>query len=210
MYPTGHIAVNLILISSVNWSVREKEHGVNYLHIWPAAMAAIFPDVIDKVVCDYLHLAPYGRNWTHNLVAVALCALVAGLVMRSRRVAYSWAIGHLGHLLGDFVFVPWLWPLFSYSWPIEDRQIAQGVVQTVVDLGQGHALSAKAREIWTGNRLLVEAAFMVSAAMLYWRLLKKSVWCMPCFVASVFLWIWVITAWDWEPFLWTWARYGIT
>ena len=209
MYPPGHIAINLILVSSVNWSAQKKGSEGTLLPIWPAAFAAIFPDVIDKVVCDYLHLAPYGRNWTHNLVAAGLCALVVGLVMRSRKVGYSWAIGHVGHLLGDFVFVPWLWPLFSYSWPNEDRQIAQGVVQTVWDLGHGNALSAKAMAIWTGNRLLVECAFMMSAIMLYWRLLKKVIWSMPIFALSVFFWLWITMAWDWQPFLWTWARYGI-
>ncbi|MDH3359678.1 MAG: metal-dependent hydrolase [Desulfobulbaceae bacterium] len=209
MYPPGHLAVNLIFLSSVGWFGREKGFGVSSFPVWPVAVAALFPDVVDKVVCDYLHLASYGRNWTHNLVAVLLCSLVLGAVTRSRFVGYSWAIGHIGHLVGDFVFVPWLWPLFSYSWPNEDRQIAQGVVQTVLDLGHGNALSAKAMAIWTGNRLLVEAAFFVSVTAFYWQLLKKVVWSKSFFVLSMLLWLWVIVAWDLQPFLWTWARYGI-
>ena len=209
MYPPGHIAINLVLLSSVNQVVRKKNTAATALPMWPAVVAALIPDLVDKVVCDYLHLAPYGRNWTHNLTAVLLFALVLGVILRSRPVAFSWALGHLGHLLGDFVFIPWLWPLFAYNWPAEDRQIAQGVVQTVVDLGQGHVLSSQAAAVWIGNRLLVETVFFVLATLFFWRQERKQAWSLPILLCVVVLWAWVIVVWDWQPFVWTWARYGI-
>jgi hypothetical protein len=35
----------------------------NIIPLWPALVATILPDLTDKVVTDYLHWMPYGRNY---------------------------------------------------------------------------------------------------------------------------------------------------
>lgn len=201
MYPPGHLAINWL-------GVRAAARLIGPLPLWPALVAALFPDVVDKVVADFLHWAPYGRNWTHNLTAVGLCSLAAGIVTRRRAVAVSWAIGHLGHLVGDFVFNPWLWPWFDYRWPDESRNIALGVVMTAVDLFSGRELSPVAAAVWEYRRLLMETLFLVSVAASAWHRFPRSTrrWWLAL---ALTCWLCVVVEFDLAPFLWSWEHYGI-
>ncbi|GAB4354849.1 MAG: hypothetical protein Kow0060_06260 [Methylohalobius crimeensis] len=201
MYPPGHLAINYL-------GVRAATRFLGPLPLWPALIAALFPDVVDKVVADFLHWAPYGRNWTHNLTAVALCGLALGGASRSAAVGLSWVIGHLGHLVGDFVFNPWLWPWFDYLWPHESRNIAEGVAMTAVDLFLGRELSPVAAAVWESRRLIVETLFLgsVLASGLSWFPLSTRRWWL---VLGLTCWLYIVIEFDLGPFLWTWERYGI-
>ncbi|MFO7837872.1 MAG: metal-dependent hydrolase, partial [Desulfosalsimonadaceae bacterium] len=152
MYPMGHMGVNFLMVAGGRRLGRRGGsrwgESLRALPLWPAVIAAVLPDVVDKIACDIWCLAPYGRNWMHNLTAVAACALAAGLLMRSRAAAASWAIGHLGHLIGDFVFIPWFYPWLQYNWPSQSHDIARGVMYTVFDLSRGDAPRQGALAIW--------------------------------------------------------------
>jgi membrane-bound metal-dependent hydrolase YbcI (DUF457 family) len=204
MYPTGHFAINLILVGGVN---RYAKAHIK-LPLWPALLAAILPDITDKVVTDYLHWMPYGRNYLHNLTAVLLGGLLLYAWFERLEIALSWMLGLLGHLIGDFVYIPWLWPWWDYLWPNETRQIAQGVVQTVMDLAQGKALSPLAAVVWQYGRLAAETVMLAGTA----------VFIHPCFkpreqqlglLLAVLCWGYVVYVWDLWPFLNTLQYFGL-
>lgn len=201
MYPPGHLAINYL-------GIRAARYFFGPLPLWPAMVAALFPDIVDKVVADFLQWAPYGRNWTHNLTAVVVCSLATGSIFHNRAVGLSWAIGHLGHLVGDFVFNPWLWPWFDYLWPDESRDIAGGVVMTVKDLLQSRELSPMAVAIWEYQRLILETVFLSSALASGWKLFPLSTqrWWLALALTS---WLSIVVEFDLDPFLWTLERYGI-
>ncbi|KXB09085.1 hypothetical protein AKJ60_01030 [candidate division MSBL1 archaeon SCGC-AAA385M11] len=54
----------------------------------------------------------------------------------------------MGHLLGDYAFIPWLWPWLDYAWPQESRNISLGVAYTISDLSQGQELRQEAKSVW--------------------------------------------------------------
>jgi hypothetical protein len=81
----------------------------------PVIAGGIFPDVVDKTLCQVLHMTPSGRMFGHTLVGLVATTTVVGL-LGGRRAARSWALGYLGHLLGDMGgFMPWLYPLVRYD-----------------------------------------------------------------------------------------------
>ena len=101
----GHVAVSIL------------EHRYLKADLVPVVVAGVVPDVVDKTLCQVLHLTPYGRMFGHTLVGLALSTAVVGLIW-GRRVAWSWALGYLGHLLGDAGgFIPWLYPFVHYDFP---------------------------------------------------------------------------------------------
>lgn len=203
MYPPGHLAIDLILVSSANRMI-----GKNIIPMWPALIAAILPDIVDKVVTDYLHWMPFGRNYLHNLTAVFVGMGFLWLLSRRWEIGVSWAIGLMGHLIGDFVFIPWLWPWFDYSWPNETRQIAQGVVQTFVDLAQGKELSPLAAAIWQYGRLIMECV-MFGAILIYLSNRFKSSIRSFALIVSLIAWVYIVIQWDWAPFMWSFEHFGI-
>ncbi len=198
MYPQGHLAVNLILIGGIREiAVRlgnGNEEEAKAVPWMPALAAAIFPDLVDKVVCDYWHLAQYGRSWTHNLTAVALFSLAAWAVTGRKGVGLSWAVGHLGHLIGDFAFVPWFWPWVPYVWPRMDHPIAPAVVATALDLLSGSPLDPEVRSIWDGPRLVFETAFLLFAVS--FSLLRQDAWKRRFLLGSIALWAGIVVFCD--------------
>jgi len=201
MYPTGHLAINGILVVSWNGLMKIKDKHHQHIPMWPALTGAILPDLIDKVVTDYLHWMPYGRNYLHNLTAVVGVALL----LKRMDVGISWCLGGLGHLLGDFVFVPLFWPWVSYDWPDETRNIAAGVVQTVADLSMGKPLSPLAAVVWQYNRIGVECImlagvlFFCQTSMLVDRIAHRER--MLAMLLACVAWGYIIIRWDWPAFL---------
>lgn len=67
MFPQGHAAINLLLLAGTErmmtrLSPRRMTTRELALPVLPALAAAVIPDVADKIVCDVLHWAPYGRK----------------------------------------------------------------------------------------------------------------------------------------------------
>ncbi|MBN1887640.1 MAG: metal-dependent hydrolase [Thermoflexales bacterium] len=93
------------------------EHRYLKADLAPVIMGGIFPDLIDKTLCHVIGITPNGRTIAHTLLGLGLSTLLLGLV-RGRRTAWSWGLGYLGHLLGDFNGpVPWLYPFVKYDFP---------------------------------------------------------------------------------------------
>ena len=227
MYPQGHMALNLVLVTGCVslakvpfFNKSEKRFNIP---VWPALIAAIFPDLIDKVVCDVFDWAPYGRNWTHNLTAAFFCSLVLGSIFHSWKIALSWMIGHIGHLIGDFVFIPWFYPWLEYNWPGQGQNIVQGVLHTVQDMGQGQKLRADAASIWQGKRLIAETLFFAGAGLSYYFIVKPfapfqkngfnnnfgNLTTFICIAFTLVIWIYIVIEWDLSPFINSWKHYGL-
>jgi hypothetical protein len=68
----------------------------------------LFPDVVDKSLCQVLRITPSGRMYAHTLLGLAVSTGVVSLIWGAR-TARAWALGYLGHLAGDG---PWKLPLF--------------------------------------------------------------------------------------------------
>lgn len=99
----GHLAISVL------------QHRYLKADLAPVIAGGIFPDVMDKTLCQVLHLTPTGRMFGHTLVGLAASTAVVGL-LGGRRAAWSWALGYLGHLLGDMgEFIPWLYPFVRYD-----------------------------------------------------------------------------------------------
>lgn len=91
------------------------QHRLQDTDLTPTLAGALFPDVLDKSLCQILKLTPSGRMWGHTTLSVALTTLIVG-VMVGHRAARSWLWGYLGHLLGDLGGpIPWWYPFRSYE-----------------------------------------------------------------------------------------------
>ena len=66
----------------------------------PVVVAGVIPDVVDKALCQGLHLLPNGRMWGHTLLGLAVSTVLVRLLW-GRQTAWSWAVGYLGHLVAD-------------------------------------------------------------------------------------------------------------
>ena len=101
----GHVAISVL------------QHHYLKTDLAPTVAGGVFPDVVDKTLCQVLHLTPSGRMFGHTLAGLALSAVVVGLIW-GRRAVWSWTLGYLGHLLGDMGrLVPWLYPFVQYDFP---------------------------------------------------------------------------------------------
>jgi hypothetical protein len=99
----GHLAVSALL------------H--HYLDADPKSVVAggVFPDVVDKTLCQVLRITPSGRMYAHTLLSVALSTAVVGL-LSGRQRARGWALGYLGHLAADGGGrLPLLYPFKPYE-----------------------------------------------------------------------------------------------
>jgi hypothetical protein len=111
----------------------------------------VFPDVMDKSLCQVLRITPSGRMYAHTLFGVAASTGIVSLIW-GRQKARAWALGYLGHLAGDG---PWKLPLFLPFRQYEFERKALSVFQ-IVQL----ALSDKVR-MGAEFALLVWAAYVL-------------------------------------------------
>lgn len=129
----GHVAVSVL------------QHRYLKVDFAPVVVAGVFPDLMDKTLCQVLHLTPSGRTFGHSLAGLALSAGVVGLIW-GRRAAQSWALGYLAHLLCDAGgFVPWLYPFVRYEFPPHSPGLLEIVRQALANpatIGPDLALSA--------------------------------------------------------------------
>jgi len=146
LYPVpGHLAYCLL--------------GKRYFNVdWiPVIAGGMLPDIIDKPLNDVFHLTPYGRYAMHSLFGFAVVTLAAYLVF-NRRVAYSYAVGHLSHLIADADFNPWFWPFVRYDF-------GDGI--DVLDIIR------KPATIFFPSWILMETTILGLAAFLFTRYTEK-------------------------------------
>ncbi|MBF0200641.1 MAG: metal-dependent hydrolase [Desulfamplus sp.] len=200
MYPPGHLAINGLFVAAYN-----ALPNVRSIPLWPAVVAAILPDITDKVATDFLHWMPYGRNYLHNLTAAVAGGIILALLLRSRGAGISWCIGLIGHLVGDFVFVPLFWPWVGYEWPDEYRNIAAGVVQTVTDVAGGHPLSELAASVWHFRRIGVECIMLggMFHALQPWVMKHRiPFWTrVTAMLFALAAWGYIVVEWEYPAFL---------
>lgn len=99
----GHIAVSLL------------QHRYLKVDLAPVLAGGLFPDVLDKTMCQVLHVTPSGRMWGHTLLGLAVSSLIVDIACGPRS-ARAWAIGYVGHLVADTGRqVPWLYPFVDYE-----------------------------------------------------------------------------------------------
>jgi hypothetical protein len=131
-------------------AVAALQHRYLKADLAPVVAAGVFPDLVDKTLCQVLHLTPSGRMFGHTLTTVGLSTLAVRLVWGGR-AARSWALGYLGHLVGDSGgFVPWLYPFVRYDFPgsLSLEEIVHHVLAHPESMGPDLALSAWALVAW--------------------------------------------------------------
>ena len=117
----GHLAVSVL------------QHRYLKVDLKPVVAAEVFPDVVDKTLCQVLHLTPSGRMFGHTLAGLIFSTAVVGLIW-GRRAAWSWALGYLGHLLGDAGgFVPWLYPFAQYDFSRDSSGLFEIIRRTLAN-----------------------------------------------------------------------------
>lgn len=98
----GHLAVPTILKQYF-----ELEAG-------PLYVGSLFPDLVDKTLEEAGWL-PNGRNIAHTLFTLMVTTAWVERI-RGKASAISWAVGYLGHLIGDVSgLVPWFYPFVAYE-----------------------------------------------------------------------------------------------
>jgi hypothetical protein len=95
--------------------VAALQHRYLKADLAPVFIAGIAPDIVDKTLCQLLHFLPSGRMFGHTLLGLTVSSLIVSLIW-GKRAGWSWAIGYLGHLLGDIGHtIPWFYPFMQYE-----------------------------------------------------------------------------------------------
>jgi hypothetical protein len=99
----GHLAVSL---------VTHRYMGTDMV---PTLVGGLFPDMVDKTLCQVLRITPNGRMWAHTLLGLATSTMVVRLIA-GEKTAYAWALGYAGHFLADSPeTLPLAYPFRSYT-----------------------------------------------------------------------------------------------
>jgi hypothetical protein len=122
----GHLAVSALLHHYLDADLETVVAG------------GIFPDVVDKTLCQVLRVTPSGRMYAHTLLSVAFSTAVVSLLWGRQR-ARAWALGYLGHLAGDGGgWLPLFYPFKKYEFVGGELglfQIIQNALHRKVDMG---------------------------------------------------------------------------
>lgn len=106
MYPVpGHLACGLVV------------RAISRLNLIVILIATFLPDIVDKLLSDILHIAPYGRTYMHCIPILVLISVLLAGIFRDIKIGCAWAAGHFAHLIADISFIPWWFPLRQYDWP---------------------------------------------------------------------------------------------
>jgi hypothetical protein len=133
----GHIALSALL------------HRYAKADLVPVMAGGLFPDVVDKTLCQVLRLAPSGRIYAHTLLGAGISTLLVRIVW-GRRAAGSWLLGYLAHLVADTGGpVPWFYPFVQYDFT--------GMAPTISDI--------LLRALRDRKALSVESALLVWAVI---------------------------------------------
>ncbi|MCD6285791.1 MAG: metal-dependent hydrolase [Anaerolineae bacterium] len=99
----GHIGIALL------------QHRYLDAELVPVMAGGLFPDALDKTLCQGLRVTPSGRMWGHTTLGIVASTMLVG-VLAGRRAARDWLLGYLGHLLADSEGpVPWWYPFKTYT-----------------------------------------------------------------------------------------------
>jgi hypothetical protein len=122
----GHVAVSALL------------HHYLDVDLETVVAGGVFPDVVDKTLCQVLRVTPSGRMYAHTLLGVALSTTAVSMLW-GRRKARAWALGYLGHLAADGGGrLPLLYPFKRYEFVGREPglfQIIQEALHRKVDMG---------------------------------------------------------------------------
>jgi hypothetical protein len=122
----GHFAVSALLHHYLDADLESVVAG------------GIFPDAVDKTLCQVLRVTPSGRMYAHTLLSVAFSTAVVSLLW-GRQKARAWALGYLGHLAADGGGrLPLLYPFKKYEFVGGEPglfQIIQNALHRKVDMG---------------------------------------------------------------------------
>ena len=77
----GHLAASVL------------QHRYMKADLAPVVVAGVFPDLVDKTLCQVLHLTPSGRMFGHTLAGLGLSALAVRLIWgrRARPAPWGWS-----------------------------------------------------------------------------------------------------------------------
>jgi len=99
----GHLGIALL------------QHSVLNAGLVPVIAGGLFPDMLDKTLCQVLRVTPSGRMWGHTALGVAVSTTLV-TSFAGRRAGRSWLLGYLGHLLADSDgSIPWWYPFRTYT-----------------------------------------------------------------------------------------------
>jgi len=99
----GHVGIALL------------QHRYLDAELVPVMAGGLFPDALDKTLCQVLQVTRSGRMWGHTVLGVVVSTTLVG-VIAGRRAARDWLLGYLGHLLADSEGpVPWWYPFRTYT-----------------------------------------------------------------------------------------------
>ena len=125
----GHIGVALL------------QHRFMDADLLPVMAGALYPDALDKTLCQVLALTPSGRMWAHTALSVGITTIGVGLVAGGR-AARSWLLGYVGHLLADLEGpIPWWYPFRTYQFESSPgfreifRHFAENRAEMVFEIG---------------------------------------------------------------------------
>lgn len=138
----GHVAVSALLHHYLDVDLKTVLAG------------GLFPDVVDKTLCQVLRVTPSGRMYAHTLLTAAASSALVSLLWGKKK-ARAWALGYLGHLTADGGgWLPLLYPFRKYEFVGGEPglfRIVQNALQRKLDMGVELVLLVWAAVI-LGNR----------------------------------------------------------
>lgn len=126
-------------------------HKVTGADLRTLLAATLAPDMADKSLAQVAHVAPSGRYAMHTALSWLISSLVV-LLAAGKRHASAWALGYLGHMLGDGLQVPFWLPFRRYDF---------GQVMELDDFLYGVISSAEGR-----RNLLLEMVLLALALLM--------------------------------------------
>ena len=125
----GHIGIALL------------QHHYLDAELAPVVAGTLFPDALDKTLCQVLRMTRSGRMWGHTALSVVVSTMVVG-ALSGRRAARDWLLGYVGHLLADGDEpVPWWYPFKTYAFEQSPgfaeilRNFAENQTDVVLEFG---------------------------------------------------------------------------
>jgi hypothetical protein len=101
----GHLAISIL-----------ESHYLE-ADVAPVVAGGLFPDVLDKSLCQVLNVSRYGRHWGHTVLGFALSTAIVR-ILGDKKKARSWALGYASHILADLQSpIPLFYPFASYALP---------------------------------------------------------------------------------------------
>jgi hypothetical protein len=99
----GHVAVSILT------------HRYLGTEVAPTLLGGLFPDIVDKTLCQVLHVTPNGRMWGHTLLGLTTSTSLIWL-LAGKDTAHAWALGYAGHFLADSpLSLPLAYPFKDYN-----------------------------------------------------------------------------------------------